>query len=238
MVAPSDTSSSSLTFLTWNLAMLARSAAAPHSWTRDHGEAAVREQVLEIGPDLVLFQELPKMVPFVETHDLIRAYVETHQGIVVCLASHQLLSRGTPEVTTVPGCAVMLTFASGLTVANVHLAPGRGGKAERLDQLARIIEASPTPTMAIIGDTNTRVDEMETLADAGLHAPKPPQATWNSKVNRFNDGGPTFTAYFTRALTTKGVDLGQQQVLRQPIEHDGARFHLSDHYALRGRLDW
>ena len=218
--------------------MLARSAAAPQSWTRDHTEAAVREQVLETAPDLVLFQELPKMVPFIETHDLIRAYVESHQGIVVCLVSHEFLSRGAPKVTTVKGCAVMLTFDDDLTVANVHLAPGRGAKPDRLDQLARIIEASPTPDIAIIGDTNTRVEEMETLAEAGLSAPKPPQATWNSKTNRFNGGGPEFTAYFTRALTTEQVDLTKQKVLREPIEHDGTRFYLSDHYALSGRIGW
>lgn len=227
----------SVSFLSWNLAMLARSAQAPPSWGQEHTELAVRDVVLEGEPDLVLFQELPRQVPFVETHDMIRANPETHQGNLAILVSHDLLARSDrPEHRVVAGCAVMITFGNRLTVANVHLAPGTAAGPQRLEQLARIVEASPTPELAIVGDTNTRAAELEALADAGLAAPKPPTATWDSRRNRFNPSGPQFTANFTRAFATAGLTVADQRVLDDGIEADSRRFHLSDHYPLAGRI--
>ncbi|MDH3681334.1 MAG: hypothetical protein OEV40_15450 [Acidimicrobiia bacterium] len=251
----------SVSFLSWNLAMLARSAQAPPSWGSEHTELAVRELVLEVEPELVLLQELPRQVPFVETHDMIRANPETHQGNLAILISHDLLARcGRPEHRVVPGCAVLVTFGpegsepddrndggrhggsrglgaqSGFTVANVHLAAGPGAAGERLEQLARIVEASPRPELAIIGDTNTRAAELDALADAGLAAPQPPMATWNSRRNRFNPSGPEFTAFFTRALVTAGLGVVAQRVLDEGVEAEGHRFHLSDHYPLAGTI--
>ncbi len=226
-----------LSFLTWNLAMLARSAQAPAAWGQENTEFAIRQRVLAVEPDLVLFQELPRMVPYIDTHDMIKANPESHQGNLATLVSHDLLSRiGQPQVATVAGCAVLITAAD-LTIANVHLAPGPAATGERLEQLARIVEASPTPALAIVGDTNTRVDELDALADAGLSARKPPKATWNSRRNRFNRGGPEFTAYFTRGFATDGVRLTGQKVLDTPEDVDGHRFHLSDHFPLTGHIE-
>ncbi len=232
-----------LSFLTWNLAMLARSAQAPPAWDSEHTMFAVRERVLAVEPDVVLFQELPRAVPYVETHDMIKANPETHQGNLATLVSHDLLSRcGEPQVAVVGRCAVLVSFdLAGLgpvTIANVHLEPGPGAGAERLAQLADIVEASPTANLAIIGDTNTRVDELGALAEAGLDAPRPPKATWNSKRNRFNAGGPEFTAYFTRPFATMTLRVAGQRVLDDPERtDDGHTFHLSDHYPLTGRIE-
>ena len=231
-----------LTFLTWNLAMLARSAEAPPGWSQEHTELEIRRIVLDAQPDVVLFQELPGLVPYVETHDMVKANPKSHSGHLATLVRHELLARlGQPAVHTIPGCAILTTFAvadPGLTVANVHLAPGSGAAAAatRLDQLARVVEASPTPHIAIVGDTNTRTDELDALAGADLHSPRPPRSTWNSRSNRFHRGGRAFTAFFTRAITGPGVRLGAQQVLDRPIELDHHRFHLSDHFGLRGEL--
>ena len=236
-----------LSFLTWNLAMLARSAQAPAAWGQENTEFAVRQRVLATEPDLVLFQELPRMVPYIDTHDMIKANPESHQGNLATLVSHQLLAEiGEPAVTVVPGCAVLITLPMigsddgtlSVTVANVHLSPGPGAAArsDRLDQLARIVEASPTSELAIVGDTNTRVDELSALADAGLAAPRPPKSTWNSRRNRFNRSGPEFTAFFTRCFVTAGLDVTGQKVHDAPEEIDGRRFHLSDHYALSGKV--
>lgn len=237
------TETPTLSFLTWNLAMLARSAEAPPAWDNEHTMFAVRERVLALEPDLVLFQELPRAVPYVETHDMIKANPETHQGNLATLVSHDLLARyGEPEVAVVGRCAVLVTVTldgvGPVTIANVHLAPGPGAGPERLDQLADIVEASPSPALAIIGDTNTRVDELGPLADAGLAAPRPPKATWNSKRNRFNPGGAEFTAYFTRPLATAKLRVADQRVLDEPERtDDGHTFHLSDHYPLTGRIE-
>ena len=239
-----------LTFLTWNLAMLARSAEAPPAWGQEHTEFAVRQQVLDVEPDLVLFQELPRIVPYIDTHDMIKANPESHQGNLATLVSHDLLARcGQPDVRVVPSCAVLITLSlkdrkssadadERITIANVHLAPGPGPEAaaERLAQLADVVEASPTPHLVVIGDTNTRVAELDALAVGGLSAPRPPKATWNSKRNRFNTTGPEFTAYFTRVFVTDQLRVTKQKVVDSPTEADGHRFHLSDHFALTGSV--
>jgi len=231
-----------LSFLTWNLAMLAPSAEAPPAWGQERTEQEIRRVVLAARPDLVLFQELPRLVPYVETHDMVKANPESHQGNLATLVSHELIARlGRPDVVTVPGCAVLASFqlaGNGVTIANVHLAPGTGSAAgaARLDQLAQIVAASPTPAIAIVGDTNTRVDELDALTNAGLDSPQPPGPTWNSRANRFHRRGPKFVAYFTRALASPGVAIADQRVHDEAVEADGHRFHLSDHFALAGTI--
>lgn len=225
-----------LTILTWNLAMLERSAEAPHTWGMEHTEQAVREQVLARDPDIVLFQELPRAVPYLETHDMLRANPETHQGNLATLLRHQVLAderrNSEPLVTVVDGCAVMVTLSSGLTIANVHLAPGPAAVGERLEQLARIVESSPTPQLLIAGDTNSRVDEEKPLAEAGLTGVKPPRPTWDGKRNRFHTDIPEFSAYFTRWFATEQVRVGEVALVDDPVERDDHRFYLSDHHGL------
>ena len=179
------------------------------------------------------------MVPYLETHGMLRANPETHNGNLAFLVRHQLLAdEGVdgPPVTTVRGCAVMATFANGLTIANVHLAPGPGAMGERLEQLAQVVESSPTPHLLIVGDTNTRVDEAFPLADAGFTGAKPSQPTWNSKSNRFHDDVPEFSAYFTRWFATELVEVSDVEVWQEAVVHDGHRFHLSDHFAMSGSV--
>ena len=62
-------------FLSWNLALLNRSAHAPQHWELCDTEEVVREQVIELSPDIVLFQELPGLVPYIETHNMIRLLI-------------------------------------------------------------------------------------------------------------------------------------------------------------------
>lgn len=231
----------SLSVLTWNLAMLERSAEAPHTWGIEHTEQAIRERVLEQSPDIILFQELPGMVPFIETHDMVRANPKTHQGNLATLCTHGLLAdekrENGPIITVVDGCAVLLTLASGLTVANVHLAPGPGATGLRLEQMANVVESSPTPHLLVIGDTNTRVDEMEPLAEAGLVGAKPPKPTWDGKRNRFHADIPEFKAYFTRFFATEAVAVSDVTVLDHPWTVDDDTFYLSDHHGLMVSVD-
>ncbi len=230
-----------ITFLSWNLALLATSAQAPASWTVEHAELAVRDLVLAVEPDLVLFQELPGLCPYVETHDLVRSNPRTHSGHLGVLVSNDLLDRwGRPSHVVVPGCGLLVTFddpAPPITIACVHLTSGRAGAGERLEQLATVVDAAPTPALAVIGDLNTRVAEIDPIVDAGFAAPVPPRATWDSRRNRFNARGGEFVAYFTRALSLGPVAIGDQVVHDEPLEVDGHRFWLSDHFALGGSIN-
>lgn len=232
----------SLTFLSWNLALLERSAEAPPAWDQAASEAAVRDRVLALAPDVVLLQELPGLVPYVETHDMIRANPRSHSGHLATLVTHELMAAG-PVHRVVPGCAILTTFPGtgagpALTVANVHLAsgPGAAATAERLAQLADVVEASPTEALLVVGDTNTRAAEMAAVEAAGLVTVRPSRPTWDSRRNRFRAGGAEFTAHFTRWFASPAVTVSEVAVWHQPLVVDGHRFHLSDHFALSGRV--
>ncbi|MFV0259266.1 MAG: hypothetical protein ACK5PP_12560 [Acidimicrobiales bacterium] len=235
----------SLRVLTWNLALLARSASAPPGWRQDQTEELVREEVVALRPDLIAYQELPGLVPYVDSHDMIRANPASHSGNLATLVTHGLMGTE-PLVRVVPHTAVLATLAppgsadaTPITVANVHLAPGPGNDATRFDQLAAVVEASPTERLAVVGDTNTRAAELPVLAaELGLAAPELPTPTWDSRRNRFHADGLSFVASFTRILVGDGVMATDLEVRSAPLDIDGHRFHLSDHFALAATLAW
>jgi endonuclease/exonuclease/phosphatase family metal-dependent hydrolase len=216
--------------------MLERSASAPLYWDISNTEAIVRETVLDLKPDVVLYQELPGLVPFVETHSLVPANPRSHSGHLATLVQNQLAATEL-AVHTVDRSAILTTFVDlGLTIANVHLVPGRGAGPDRLMQITQVIEASPTVPLLIVGDTNMRVEEAETLVDLGFSGEKPPHATWDSRRNRFRAEMHEFSAYFTRWFASPGVSVSDVQVHRQPIRDGDHNFFISDHYAMSGHV--
>jgi endonuclease/exonuclease/phosphatase family metal-dependent hydrolase len=225
-------------FLTWNLAMFERAVGAPADWDQFRTEAAVRETILDLAPDLVLFQELPGVVPYVETHDMVRANPRSHSGNIATLVTRTVMEQQ-PTSLVVTRTALLTTFPNfDLTVANVHLSPGRGAATERLHQLRVVADASPTDNLVIIGDTNTRQAEVNAIVELGLCDHTPPSATWDSRRNRFRSGGASFVAYFTRVFSRGAVTVDNQRVLDdRPLEVDGRRFFLSDHFALAGTIE-
>lgn len=227
-----------LTFLTWNLALLERSAQAPARWGQLDSEDAVRTFVLDAGPDVILYQELPGLIPYVETHGMVRSNPRTHSGHLGVLLTHELLADE-PTTVTVDGCALLVTLATpDLTIANVHLAPGRQGRTRRLATLEAIAARSPTERLLVAGDTNTRGDELAAIADLGLGTPDLPGPTWDGRHNRFRLDGPRFTASFTRYLVRGDLDVVDVRVHTEPVVgEDGRPFHLSDHYALSGTVN-
>lgn len=224
----------SLTFLTWNLAMLERSAEAPQFWDQSNTEAVVRDVVLDVSPDIVLYQELPGIVPFVETHSMVPANPRSHSGNLATLIRNSLATTEL-SVKTVDGCVLTTFVELALTVANVHLAAGKGAAADRLMQLTRVIEASPTRALLIAGDTNMRLAEAEALIDLGFSGDKPPSVTWDSKRNGFRDM-PEFSAYFTRWFASPELAVTDMHVHDEPVVADDHTFFVSDHYALTGRI--
>ena len=225
-----------LTFFSWNLALLERPAPAPLFWEISNTEAVVREQVLAAAPDIVLFQELPGLVPFVETHSMIPANPKSHSGNLATLVRNELASTEI-KVQTVDGCAILTTFTElDLTIANVHLPAGKGAEPERLMYLSKIIQASPTLPLVIAGDTNMRLEEADAFMAMGFGGDKPPHPTWDSRRNNFRDDAYEFSAYFTRWFASPGMTVSDVHVHRQPVEHDDHTFFVSDHYALSGRI--
>ncbi len=228
--------------LSWNLAMLERSAQAPGSVRHDMIENAVREFTLDVAPDVVCWQELPNKVPFVETLDLMQATTRSHSGQMATLVSKDSpLAASEPTIDVVDGVGLLTTFPEhdgrpAFTVGNVHLEPGKGGVGRRLEQLGELVSKSPTERLLIVGDTNMRLADVEFVVNAGFDAPKPPRPTWNSKKNRFRDEGYEFSAYFTRMFASPGIKISNTVVHDKPTTIDGTKFYWSDHFAVSAEL--
>lgn len=220
--------------------MLERSDQAPASWTGEHAQAAIREFALRVRPDVIHFQELPRMVPYVETHAMVPSNPATHSGNLATLVTHRLVKAGQPEPRTVDRTALLTVLRPlDLTLANVHLIPGPGAAEQRYQQMARVKAATDTAHLLVLGDTNSRLVEAERFTQLGLRGEKPPEPTWDSRGNRFNKDMPEFSAYFTRYFVSAGLSVDDVTVWSgAAVEHDGSRFQLSDHFALSGRIRW
>ena len=148
----------SIRFLSWNLNMMNTSAEAPSNWRIDQTESLIRQRVLEENSDVVCFQELPAMVPFIETHELAPANTISHSGTIATIVRKELFEG--MVCRPVGRFAVVCVFPKlSLTVANVHLESTRNGAEQRLVQLRTLLNVCPTDSLLIVGDTNTRVAE-------------------------------------------------------------------------------
>ena len=225
-----------ISFLSWNLAMLGRPSQAPQHWELCDTEEIIREQIVELAPDIVLFQELPGLVPYIETHSMVRSNPQSHSGHLAFLISHQQAESSISH-KTLEGFALLVTFEDiGLTVANVHLAPGKANNSLRVSQIASVIESSPTENIAIIGDTNTRKAEISQFQNSGLYVPELPEPTWDSYRNQFHEDSPSFKASFTRCIAHPDIRISDLQVLEGKVIRNEKAFHISDHFALFGRM--
>ncbi|MFK7767369.1 MAG: hypothetical protein AB8B55_09125 [Mariniblastus sp.] len=224
----------SFTFLSWNLCMLENSAAAPSGWRMDQAESKVREFILELAPDFVFFQELPGLVPYVETHDLIPANTISHCGNIATIVRKDLMDQLTSKALGKFG--VLTNFeAAGISFCNVHLEPGKTGDDKRLGSVNRITQETTTPGLIVVGDTNTRISEEKSFEEIGLIGERPRKATWDSRKNRFRENGREYTAYYTRFFHNEQVKIDKVKIWDEPIVEDNRRFHLSDHFPISGR---
>ncbi|MBT8198920.1 MAG: hypothetical protein KJO36_00250 [Acidimicrobiia bacterium] len=220
-------------FLTWNVAMMRRSSEAPFEWTIEHSEEAIRAFVVERDPDIVCFQELPGMVPYVGSHVLVPVHTRSHNGDIAILVRSGLEVDAT--FRTEQGFAVVVEF-SDFTFANVHLAPGSDGAMTRLAMMHQIL-ADVVQPLVVVGDTNMRMAEWDLMAELGFTIVKPPVPTWNSRSNRFNEGGAEYTAYYTNAMARGKVEVSDLEVWTEPVRYLDKSFHLSDHYPLTGSVE-
>jgi hypothetical protein len=227
--------SNPITFLSWNLCLFERSDSAPLYWQTDHTEAKVRELVLQLKPDFVFFQELPGLVPYVETHDMVPANQKSHSGDIATLAKKELMEG--LKSWPVPGAVLTEFTSTGLTMANVHLRAGGGGEWHRIANLNDIKQEVKTDSLLVVGDTNTRLSESKTLKQIGLVGDKPPEPTWDSHNNHFRSGGREYTAYYTRYFHTDNLKVSDVKVWSDPVVVDKFEFHLSDHYPISGKVE-
>lgn len=228
---------SALSFVSWNLCMLVPSQQSPANWRADQSEAIIGEILQRVAPDFIFFQELPGVVPSLETHELLPATVISHCGNVATLAKKSLLAH--LQSYTIDRFAVCAQVdALDLTLANVHLEPGRGRQSEarRAAMVRQIVERCATQSLLIIGDTNTRIGEEELLAELGMQGERPPEVTWDTHANRFRDAGPEFSAYFTRYFHNASTVVEHVKVWSKPIVQDQHEFYLSDHFAISGTV--
>jgi len=230
-------SQAEFSFLSWNLCMLENSYQAPANWRMDQAESKVRERILEVSPDFVFFQELPGLVPYVETHELVPANTISHSGNIATLVRKDLFKS--IESYTIAGFAVVTSVPSqDITIANVHLEPGKNGDYKRLDSIKRIVNRCKTSGLLIVGDTNTRTTEEESFEQIGLIGKRPAKATWNSRTNLFRKNGRKYTAYYTRYFHSQNLSVSKVKVWSDPLSIDGKKFHLSDHFAMSGSVSF
>lgn len=214
---------------------MARPANAPQHWEMHDTEAHVRRVILDRSPSVVALQELPGLVPYVETHAMVGANPRTHSGNLATLVGHDLMDLK-PTWETV-GSFCLLVKIDALTIANVHLASGPGASDERLDQLSQIRSASTTEALIVVGDTNTRVAEEAPIGALGLSGERPPAPTWDSKKNRFRTDSAEFSAYFSRWFVSAGAQADSAWVENSsPLEAGSGPFFISDHFACGGRV--
>jgi endonuclease/exonuclease/phosphatase family metal-dependent hydrolase len=212
--------------------MMERSEFAPANWRMDQTEAVIRQTILASDPDFVLFQELPGLVPYIDTHDMVPANARGQSGDIATLVRRDLAAD--IDASRTENAVIARIKSADLSIANVHLPSGAGGDFDRLSRLKDIQAACKTPHLAIIGDTNTRTKEEESIGALGLVGARPPEATWNGRTGKFRRVARGYTAYFTRVFHSNGVTLSDQKVWTAPAA-EGA-FHISDHFALSGRL--
>ncbi len=209
---------------------MARPANAPQLWEMHDTEAHVRQAILDRSPSVVLLQELPGLVPFLETHAMVGANPRTHSGNLATLVGHELMDLR-PTWATV-GSFCLLVQIDALTIANVHLASGPGAGDERFEQLSQIRSASPTEALIVVGDTNTRVAEEAAIATLGLSGKRPPTPTWDSKKNRFRSGSAEFAAYFSRWFSSADVQVDAPWVEDvSALQAESERFFVCEHFA-------
>ena len=217
--------------------MMVPSHEAPVGWSMEHTEAKIRELVLQLDPDFVCFQELPGLVPYVETHDLLPANTESHSGNIATLVRNEM--KDEVETIAIGRFAVVAKIESrNITLANVHLAPSKEGADKRIRMLEALMQRCETPGLLVVGDTNTRVSEEDKVESVGLIGQRPPRATWDSKTNLFRAGGAKFTAYFTRYFHNRSVAVDEVEVWDERVEYEETKFHLSDHFPLTGSASW
>jgi len=215
--------------------MMNHSAEAPMGWRIDQTESLIRQRVLETKADVVCFQELPAMVPYVETHDLAPANTISHNGTIATIVRKDLADQ--MVCRAIGRFAVVCVFQKlNLTVANIHLEPTKGGAEKRLQQLAQLVDICPTKSLLIAGDTNSRVAEESDFTAIGLAGQRPPAPTWDSHRNQHAEKSQNraFSAYFARYLHSRNLSVSEVEVFNKPIELDGDSFFLSDHFALTG----
>lgn len=177
--SPNDASqsSSSLTFVTMNIAGCVPSQMAPDSWTQKDSIEAIRNEIISRNPDIIALQESPGGVewvgPIFDGYKALGA-TYTHADQVVLLVKNEIKAILIP-MAGLPVVMAELEFETSrrgrLLVASVHLQPWKTGDGRRKKQMEAIVEAAKSRSLPVViaGDTNMRQTEDSIMeGDLGL----------------------------------------------------------------------
>ncbi|KAG2453583.1 hypothetical protein HYH02_001801 [Chlamydomonas schloesseri] len=209
--------------------------------------AKLAELILAHRPDLLCLQECfsgtPANPTLSEAYEFCPLAVPSHRGS--CMVARrrdsplQILSE--PPPCAVGPCLLLRLRLGGVdfTAACAHLAPFQEYAPKRLQQIGGIVTAAPAQLpLLLAGDMNMREKETPAAGGAGLldawvegGSPPGQRWTWDTRVNKYYDGGHEYTARYDRILY-RGCHVGDLRVTANTPASDNPSHFLSDHFAL------
>ncbi|MCP4862221.1 MAG: hypothetical protein GY902_13365, partial [Planctomycetes bacterium] len=237
-----------MTAATWNVSGGRRSAQAPVSWSPADQAAALEQEVLRWGCDLVALQEVGSseaLASLLPRYNFVGA-CPSHCGFVQLYLDKTLeFSDVKKDVEGVLACKVVVrssTEDSGkdMVVAAVHLPSGMAKAPARSRILSRIAQGAEESGVLVLGDTNCKDDEAsEVCKKSGLREACYSGCSWGARGNKFDAhcdyGG--FGLRYDRMLTAGRVWVETFLVGQRKTFYEGSEFFLSDHHPVLGVFD-
>ncbi|KAG2439230.1 hypothetical protein HXX76_004592 [Chlamydomonas incerta] len=237
----------SFTVLTYNINDDCVSDRHPAEWSMRLQHQKLAEFILEHRPDLLCLQEcfagIPANASLKEAYEFCTVAVPSHRGscMIARRRDSPLELLAEPPPCAVGPCLVLRLRLGGqaLTAACAHLAPFEEYAPKRQQQIARIVAAAPADVpLLLAGDMNMREKETPAAGEAGLldawvEAGSPPDQrwTWDTRTNKYYDGGREYTARYDRILY-RGCHVGGLRVTANTPASASRHHFLSDHFAL------
>jgi endonuclease/exonuclease/phosphatase family metal-dependent hydrolase len=245
-----------LNVVSWNVAELRRSSAAPPHWTPMNSFELLERELH--GADIVCLQEWPDANMEVFLNEWrVGQPVPSHCGFTVPLfrktAFVSITVHRMDGMAGFSAATAVTPEGFAVRVVSVHNLPFKQNADKRLHQMAQLTKfldaLSPAPTI-IAGDFNMRKPEDRRTLDLGLidcfdlsKNKDETCNTWDSFLNRYHAGGFEFKCRFDR-IYFKNYDNARSAVFTDGDMHlvgsgqaSPAKGHyLSDHFGLRQAL--
>ncbi|PNW75306.1 hypothetical protein CHLRE_12g521600v5 [Chlamydomonas reinhardtii] len=237
----------SFSVLTYNINDNCVSDRHPSDWSMRKQHEQLARLILQHQPDLLCLQECFSGIPANDTlkgaYEFCALAVPSHRGdcMIARRRDSPLELLPQPPPAAVGPCLLLRLRLGGqeLTAACAHLAPFAENAPKRMQQIARIVAAAPSELpLLLAGDMNMREKETPAagevgLMDAWVEAGSPPgqRWTWDTRTNKYYDGGHEYTARYDRILY-RGCHVGGLRVTGNTPASDDPHHFLSDHFAL------
>jgi endonuclease/exonuclease/phosphatase family metal-dependent hydrolase len=236
---------------TWNISAGRRSDEAPTSWVLADQEAAVIQEILKWGCDVVALQEVITKEPLqclLERYKSVGASRSTNRNLLVHLYSAKDLDtfEAQCDVEGVMTCKMRYPVFgedSGpvMCLAAVHLPSGLSNEAIRSRALESLARDAVSGGLLIFGDTNCKDDEAEAVCNVGgLKEACYTGSSWDVRGNKFDASCEygEFGLRYDRMFMSGSVWAETFVVFsRCKTFYEGQMFFLSDHYPVIGVVD-